>query len=270
VATGAGLVGCAAWGKDETDLARCTPSSGLRPPTPESDGSGEHLLTGATKSAGTDWAVDAEGTGEHFVGPIHVRGGVGTVDLGCESVNVAVYTMDDLGNAHAIGVARDRVYRLIFQCTDGALDAVFYDSTDGTRSSYETAMGLCNQDSNSTRDVEFDFPALDLPLPRPIGGFTIDGDGIHLPSGARGSIALDGTDHSMIAFGATDCRKGCASSPWFEVHSLIWDPGGTMATVGVLSFDRPGNPITLISRVQIPGFVANFPETTFEGAFTTP
>jgi hypothetical protein len=237
---------------------------------PDSDGSGEHLVTGALKGPGKGLAVDAEGAAKSFVGPIHIRGGVGTVDLGCQNVNVAVYSTDDHGNAFAIGVARDRIYRLTFQCTDGVLDTVYYDSTDGTRSSSERATGVCNQDSSSLKDVEFDFPPLDMLLPRPIGGFTIDGDEIQLPSGARGSISLDGTDHSMIAFNAVDCREGCAESPWFEVDALIWDSGGDTATLGVLSFRRPGDPIALISRVQMPGFVLDFPETTFDGTFTTP
>lgn len=269
LAAGAASIGCGAWGNDEVDLARCAPSSNLKPSSPESDGSGEHLVVDATKTLGTALAVEAEGSGDRFVGAIHLHGGIGTVDLGCESVNVAVYDTDANGYVWAIGVASDRFYTLSFHCTDSALDTVYYRSTDGTRPSSETATGICNEASQQ-QNVEFDFPAVDMAVPRPIGGFTIDGDGIHLPSGARGSITLDGTDHSMVAFSFVDCREGCPDSPWFEVDTLIWDSGSKTATLGILGFDRPGNPINLTTRVQMPGFVLDFPETTFNAAFTTP
>ena len=270
LAAGAVSIGCGAWGDDEVDLARCAPSSDLTPRTPDSDGSGEHLVIGATKTAGTALAVDAEGSGEHFVGAIHLHGGIGTVDLGCRNVSIALHARDDDGNVFAIGVARDRFYQLIFLCTGGALVTVYYRSTDGTRPSVETATGICNEDSSQLQEVEFDFPAVDMAVPQPIGGFTIDGDGIHLPSGARGNITLDGTDHSMVAFSSVDCREGCTDSPRFEVDAVIWDSGGSTATLGILGFDRPGNPVNLTTRAQMPGFVLDFPETTFDATFTTP
>jgi hypothetical protein len=272
-----GVVACAdAWPRDDTNVARCAAGIGVAPRKIPDDGGSERIVLPATDAPGRGSGFDLAGSGERFVGPIRIQGGVGTVDLGCEEVSVAVYGYYDSPDqiALALGVAKDRWYKLELYCAGGGLDWINYDSTDGTRQTFERASGSCNFNYDPSRvgDINLRLPAVDMAVPRPIGGYTLDGSAIHLPSGDRGSIVLDGQLEEMIAFDAVDCTSAtdCTSPPFYELATLIRDPTSETATLGILEFDRPGNPVNLVTRVQMPGLTADFTNVSFDAAFTTP
>lgn len=263
------------WLRDEADLARCVPGIGVAPPELPPDAGEGRVVFDATDVPGERFRFEVAGSGGRFVGHIALHGGVGTVDFGCEQVSAAVFAYhgSPYWMLRAFGVSRDRWYTIELYCSEeNSLEWITYASTDGTRHSTERASGVCIFDTERVLGVDLRFPAVDMPLPRPLPGFTIDGPAIKLASDGRGSILLDGTQQEMIAFDAFACstEEECSAPPFYEIATLIRNPSGTSATLGVLQFDLPGNPVNLAWQVEMPGFAANLTSVPFEASFTTP
>ena len=171
---GLAAAGCAEqlWPEDSAVTPASTAScrSMIRPPELDPAASPNEVITIAEtdqEASVVDVAVD--GTGSGFVGRLSVLKGVGTVELGCETLRVAVHGTfqgEDGPNFIALAAAGDRLYTLQWQCASGTLGRVWFDSTDGTEASSQTLRGSCQENSVVRSRVRFS--PLEITLP----GFT--------------------------------------------------------------------------------------------------
>lgn len=193
-----------------------------------------HLSVGATDGtltlAGADFSVD--GIGSSVVGSFSLSHGSGTIELNGKSVRAAVYQRQmfpaqNLRLYQALAIEPDRLWVLWFYCDtmSPALETVYFEATDGTMVQSEPAMGNC-QDANMTSMVAAQFPALDLAEPALVDGYTIDGANVKLMGAQPGSVTLGGKTLTVFVFNTVDCRQGCGTPGWTELHSLLWDRDG--------------------------------------------
>jgi hypothetical protein len=193
-----------------------------------------HLSIGATAGnlslQGADFSVD--GVGSNVVGSLSLQHGSGTVELNGKSVRAAVYEKQmfpaqNLRLYQALAVEETRLWVLWFYCDtmSPALESIYFEATDGTMVQSEPAMGNC-QDTNMTSMVAAQFPPLDLVEPTLVDGYTIDGANVKLMGAQPGSVQLGTNSLQVFVFNTVDCRKGCGTPGWTELHSLLWDRAG--------------------------------------------
>jgi hypothetical protein len=254
-------MGCAEfmWGNDDRDVARCRPSHVAAVVRPDGGGAAtERITAGPTDESSTYYAVRVQGSGEDFVGTIDLTGRAGTIDLACTpTALVTLMTDEDESYRYvwALAVGEHALYPFLFFCTlDGRLDIIRYDGTDGTAPTYEYPSGRCQLDLTTQISQQVRLPGIDMPVPPPIRGYTIDGPSIHLPSGAEGTILLEGVEHRLLAFNTRDCGPDCPEPRWHELHSLIWLPQRQRMFYAVLRLDQAGDPVTVMYWVAFPGF----------------
>ena len=114
---------------------------------------------------------------------------------------------------------------LWFYCStvNQTLGSVYFESTDGTAVTSEPASGNC-MDTDMTSTVAVQFPALDLPQPALVPGFTIDGSArFSSTARSRELVDLGGGPLTVLVFNTVDCTKICGSPGWTELHALLWD-----------------------------------------------
>ncbi len=188
------------------------------------------LSAGATDGTVTLLSSDISitGAGTSRVGSISISGGAGQIELDGHLVPAAVYQRQSFPNLYlyqTLAVESDRIWVLWLYCStvDQALSEVYYEATDGTLVASEVATGSC-QDTNTTSTVPVKFPAVSLPEPPLLPGFTIDGADISLDGAQPGMVTLGGVSMILLVFNTVDCTKGCGTPGWTELHSLLWEP----------------------------------------------
>jgi len=168
--------------------------------------------------------IDAHGNGSDFIGALRLAHGVGTLELGCDRVSVAVYRSFVASGAvqyRAIAVKADRLYTLQFECEQGKLRVVWFESTDGTAHAPELLAGSCSETAAETVS-RVAFPALEM-VPRTIAGYTIDGPEIALTHEGKGSLTLEGVSQELFAFADHRCIENCEIDDWRTLETLVWD-----------------------------------------------
>ena len=215
--------------------------------------------------------VDAHGSGTDFVGSLRLSHGAGTLELGCEALPVAVYESYEASGTlrfQAIAVKTDRLYTLEFECQQERLSFIALDSTDGAEHAPEVLAGSCRKGTfRAASDVVF--PALDMPFPSTLHGYTIDGPYVSLASDGRGRIALDAGSYELFVFAETRCSENCDLDDWRMLDTLAWDRVGRRLAVGVIELRQQGH-ITFISRVRLPGLRGRIETSMRFGTYTVP
>jgi hypothetical protein len=193
---------------------------------------------GTVSLAGSD--ISLAGAGTTRVGNIALTKGAGTVTLDGRSVPVAVYEKQDWSSQgyflyQGLAVEPSRIWVVWFYCTTtgGALSDVYFESTDGTAVTREAASGTC-QDTGVSTAVPVHFPAIDLPLPSLVAGYTISGAAISLDGAMPGQVTLGGTSLELLVFDTVDCTLTCGTPGWTELHALLWDRAGQRACFAIL------------------------------------
>jgi hypothetical protein len=197
------------------------------------------------------WVADEDvtlaGSGSGDLGAIAIAHGLGSITF--QGTDVAAFyfvgsavPLADAGADSALAQERDlelvavqgdRVILAWVTCYDGDLAYVYYETTDGLASSKSApASGTCAIVDQATPEA-VRLPALSMPAPALVPGFTITGPQLSFDATAPGHATFGGTTWSMYPFHAIDC-SACTSPGWYELHSLFWDPTKRAACVGIL------------------------------------
>lgn len=264
-------------------LAACK-SSGGGAADAGSDASASGLVVAAAQGT---WSVDEDvtlsGTGAGDVGAIAVTHGVGTLDFHGVSTQVFVYDSTAVpsgvtdgganpdGGAFAgdrdfelVGASADRLVVAWVTCSGSDLAWVYYESTDGLDSTEElAATGTCAVGASATSEA-VSLPALDLPPPQVVSGFTITGPQISFDGQHPGSASFGGESYTMYPFNTVDCRE-CASPGWWELHSLFFSPTTRSAcfAIAYLEEQQPGV-VELAYALCLPGLGNPLPSDQLE------
>jgi hypothetical protein len=200
-----------------------------------------------------DFDVAITGDGSSFIGALDVVGGSGTVEVNGEVLPLVAYERQPFGDwllFQLLAVASDRWYVLWAYCQGADLSWIYFEGTDGTRLDVEPASGSCLDGPGPTQ-VAVSFPAIDMPLPPLIDGFTIEGPSVSLAGAEPGWVDL-GAKHTLLAFEEVDCTTQCGSPGWREVHSLLWDEAAARACFGIFYLFDDGPDVLLTYALTLP------------------
>ena len=85
-------------------------------------------------------------------------------------------------------------------------------------------------------------------------GFTADAPGmpvsLMLRGGQPGHVSFDGDDATVLPFHTVDCRSGCGSPGWYELHTLVWDPSRSVVAFSVFYLASDG--VTASDGISLP------------------
>ncbi len=242
--------------------AGCSSSSDNGSPSTENDGGPGSSDGGSSISAGASNATFTvaedttfTGKGANDLGAISMSHGVGTIEFQNESANAFFFNATgvptgtvDGGDLDGGEFAGDRDFEIIaaqdtrlivafITCTGKDLTYIFYESTDGIASGKElAASGTCAILEQSTNEA-VTLPAFDLAPPKLVSGFSITGAQISFDGSSVGNASVNGESFQLYPFNIVDCTA-CASPGWYELHSLLWDPAGKSACLGILYLEK--------------------------------
>lgn len=245
------VLGCLACGGEvEDDPVDAAP--------PGADASTERIVVGATDATlELDADIDVTGAGSSLVGVIEVSGGVGEVVVDGDSLPAFVYEVQPWPDAgytllQALAVAPDRWYVLWFYCQDGTMTGVYTEGTDGTALAWEEGTGTCILDSGPVTP-SIVLPAVDMPWPPLVTGWTASGPELDLPGAGPGTVRIGAVDYQVLPFETVDCTEVCGTPGWYELHALLYDPAAGRACFAIFYFqlDRPGQ-VTVSYSVTLP------------------
>ena len=249
------VCGCSSSGESPADSGAPEASTGggddASSAGPDADAGAGPTTIAVSASLGT-WQADEEvtltGSGSGDLGAIAITHGVGTLTFQGTAVDAfyfvgSVVPLADAGADSALAQERDlelvavqpgRVILAWITCYEGDLAYVYYETTDGLASSKsQPASGTCAVvDPLSTAEA-VSLPALSMPAPAPVTGFTITGPQLSYGATSGGKATFAGTTWSMFPFHVIDC-SACASPGWYELHSIFWAPGKRAACAGIL------------------------------------
>jgi hypothetical protein len=193
------------------------------------------ITLGATRGAvddGFDVAID--GTAGVRVGAIALAADTGT--LGIDGTTAAfVYQRQPFGaltlyQGFAVGPERWDVFWAY--CQGPALTGAYAEGVGAPTLFYEAATGAC-ADAGAPITAPVTLPALSIPSPAPLAGYTVDGPALTVHHDGTGSITLAGVKLPLIVFGDVDCSQ-CAASGWHELHTLVRDDANARAIFVIL------------------------------------
>jgi hypothetical protein len=139
------------------------------------------------------------------------------------TVPFAPYTLYD---GFAVGSASWDAFFLYCQddgsgSADVQLPYIYDEGISGAPMFEVSATGACNTTATTTAAVSL--PALAIPAPTGITGYTVTGPDIAIGSDGTGGIVVDGKALPLIVFDTVDCLDCDSTGGWSELHSVIWD-----------------------------------------------
>jgi hypothetical protein len=210
--------------------------------------------------------VSFDGTGAAELGAIAITHGVGTIQFHGETTPAFFYTSTSTppgtgdGGAFTgerdfeiVGMTPDRAVLAWITCAnDTNLAFVYYESTDGIASTAELpAKGTCSSVTQST-DESVSLPAMSIPPPKVVSGFTISGPSIAFDGANPGTATFASTSWTLYPFNVIDCTT-CASPGWFELHSLFWEPSTQTISLAIIYLEQASpNSVALAYLVRLP------------------
>lgn len=208
--------------------------------------------TNGTWAAAED--VSFTGKGAKDLGEISITHGAGTIQFKGAPAQAFFYnaTAVPTGTGDAGDFSGQRDFQLIaaqdgrlimtwFTCdmSTNKLGFVYYESTDGDSSSSTAvpggelpATGTCTV-AETPSNVAVSLPAVTMPPPPLVSGFTITGADLSFDGTNPGSANVLGETWKMYPFNTVDCSD-CANPGWFELHSLFYDASNQNACLGIL------------------------------------
>jgi hypothetical protein len=127
-----------------------------------------------------------------------------------------------------LGIADGAWYPFWLYCdADGRLTRFFGEMTDQDRDFAVNLDGTCAPTGESF-DLTIDVPAHSLRHVALTCGFSVSSppgpSAIDLGDSRAGSMDFAGNSATVLPFHTIDCRSGCGSQSWVEIHSIVWDP----------------------------------------------
>ena len=156
-------------------------------------------------------------------------------------------------------------------CTsDGKLDQVWAERTDRPGWTAVAVDGTCAPTSEIVTGA-IDLPANTLRNVAMTCGFAATSTGrngdVDLGSSRPGHMTYPGYSATILVFNTLDCRSGCGSRSFFELHALMWDRARNEVGFQIWYFDpliagvRTDNTITLPSVTSLN---VGFPDATWQ------
>jgi hypothetical protein len=180
------------------------------------------------------------------IGSIALSHGAGTIELNGNPVQAAVYVRQQFNTPsgdntlyQTMAVEPGRIWLLWLYCspTTGMLTDAFYEATDGTTMTEQHMTGTC-QDAMMMSTVSVQFPAIDMPPPPLITGYTVQGADVTVDATGQGTVTFGATTLNVFVFSTVDCTGTlCAASAtdgWTELHSVLWDQSGARVCFGII------------------------------------
>jgi hypothetical protein len=141
-------------------------------------------------------------------------------------------------------------------CQEGSLDWVYFEAADGSPLALDGATGVCDESALAST-VEASFPAVDLPVPELVAGFTVTGTDVFIEGAAPGWLRVGTREYDVYLFNHIDCTEECGAPGWHELHALLWDREREWLCFSIfyLFEDRP---VQLSYSFSLPSLVAPF------------
>ena len=98
------------------------------------------------------------------------------------------------------------------------------------------ASGTCTVGA-ATVTEKLPLPAIDLPFPAAVKGYSIKGTDISLRTDGTGDVRTLGREWNLYPFNVVDCSE-CATPGWFELHSLMWNAAAKRVCFGIFYLDQ--------------------------------
>jgi hypothetical protein len=192
--------------------------------------------SGSVKLNDADFSLDGNGTARF--GSLAVSHGQGQLEIDGRIVPAATWfhqSFPPYDLYQTIAVEPDRIWVLWFYCESATnlLRVIFYEGTDGTPMTPETASGTCDATRVDASTVQVRFPAVSLPPMTLPTGFSVDGSFIKVTGGSAGAIFLGKKLQDMFVFSVVDCTA-CGTPGWTELHSLFWEPIGEALSFSIV------------------------------------
>ncbi|MGE5047964.1 MAG: hypothetical protein ACM3PC_05310 [Deltaproteobacteria bacterium] len=183
-----------------------------------------------------DGSVNLEGSGFNLVGAFRLQQSVGTIEIGGRRLPAVVvaesFTADAILLHQIYALADDAFFVVWTYCSGGAIHTAYVlDSRDGI-GRFDGASGTCDE-VRRTSPTTVRFPGADLPWPRVHTGFEVKGKSLQLHAAAPGAVLYSGAVQAAIPFAVIDCTQCDAKGGWYELHSILWEPGSGGVTLGI-------------------------------------
>jgi hypothetical protein len=252
-ALGGLLLLCACGGDDDTPAD----ASSMPDAAPPAD-----VAQRPIQAAETDGVLDlsfrltAQGFGTSRIGEIDIAANAGTVEIAGRAVDAVVYVAPPPFPGYdlyqVLAVAPDALYLVWLYCNSGAstIDSLYWEGTDDHPLAFEPASGSCNASFTPT-STPVVLPALALPVPDLVQGFSIDGTELFY-DGTPGLLAEPGGDVAFLPFDLVDCTVDCGTPGWWELHAILWDSLSARVGFGIVYlFDQPP-PVSIAYEIWLP------------------
>lgn len=234
----------------------------------------DRIVAGATDGwLQLPFTFAAEGEGTDEVGTVSIDGGTGTVTIGGQPLAAVVYQRQEwpaFGYVvfQTLAVAPDRWYALWLYCEGPDLRSIYFEGTDGTTMTFEDATGTCSDELMPSRPNVF-LPAVDMPLPDLVAGYSIAGADVSLEGATPGSVVLGGIPFDLFVFADVDCTTACGEPPgWRELHAILRDRAGGRAGFAIFYLFQPGDPVLVTYSLMLPDLSDPSGTTSLEAMFS--
>ena len=143
----------------------------------------------------------------------------------------------------------------VYCAPDGTLGRFYGERTDSTGTLNSVISGTCSEIA-TTWSMPVEAPAHTLRnIPMTCGfSVTTPDDTIQLESSRPGVASIHTLPATALVFSTTDCRTGCGSRSWFELHSILWEPTRENVAFAVWYLDgtRSGTGVSAENGVLMP------------------
>jgi hypothetical protein len=190
--------------------------------------SGPSIAISATSATlQTDFTADISGTMGQPLGDAELTDNVGYVEIDGAQLPTFGYRVQEwtelgLTLVQSLAVREDAIFPLWFYCTEGALDGVYFEGTEGTPSTWIPASsGTCDLSTAGSSGV-VNLPALSFEPPAADHRFEVTGE-LTISAGEAGFYTAGDRTWETYGFETIDCTM-CENPGWWELHALLWDP----------------------------------------------
>jgi len=140
----------------------------------------------------------------------------------------------------------------LFCSQDGRLTKIQGEMTDRAIALFEDIEGTCTDQGVAPMDP-VSLPANTLSPVALTCGFSVHGPApipIDLESSRNGSLVFFGSDSLALPFYTNDCRRGCGTPGWYELHMIVWNQVEQQVAFEIVYLDEKG--VTRTDELVLP------------------
>ncbi len=151
-----------------------------------------------------------------------------------------------------LGVENGTWYPFYLYCSaDGRLTRVYGEMTDRDVDVDDDVDGTCT-DQGVAPMAPVSLAANTLSPVALTCGFSVHGPetSIDLEGSQNGSATFLGTDSTALPFHTVDCRTGCGTPGWYELHTIVWNQVRQAAGFEIIYLDDTG--VSTSNGIELP------------------